>query len=97
MIKEKLKIEAEEWRSNYLGKNYGSLSIGIGALTDAYFAGAEPREKRIKELESQIWKMKCCANCENYCQRIDNRCNTKCKNHNLWKLNEDFEWRTESN
>jgi len=57
MIKEKLKIEAEEWRSNYLGKNYGCLSIGIGALTDAYFAGAEPREKRIKELESQIWKM----------------------------------------
>lgn len=49
------------------------------------------------ELMAQIEKMKCCANCENYCQKIDHRCNTECKNHSLWKLNEDFGWRMESN
>lgn len=48
------------------------------------------------KLDTLIKKMKCCANCENYCHRIDNRCNTECKNHNLWKLNEDSGWRTES-
>ena len=57
----------------------------------------QPREEKISTLDALIEKMKCCANCENYCQRIDNRCNTKCKNHSLWKLNEDFGWRTESN
>jgi len=30
-----------------------------------YIAGAEPREKRIEELEQQIEKMKCCYNCSN--------------------------------
>ena len=77
----------------------------------AYFAAAEPREEKIAALKKEneeLWthsiyltalieKMQCCANCENYCQRIDNRCNTECKNHSLWKLNEDFGWRTESN
>lgn len=32
----------------------------------AYLAGAEPREKRIVELEQQIEKMKNCKNCANY-------------------------------
>jgi len=30
----------------------------------AYLAGAEPREKRIAELEAQIEKMKCGGNCK---------------------------------
>jgi hypothetical protein len=33
---------------------------------DIYLAGAEPREKRIAELEAQIEKMKCCGNCKYY-------------------------------
>lgn len=31
-----------------------------------YLAGAEPREKRIAELEAQIEKMKCCYNCSKW-------------------------------
>ena len=31
-----------------------------------YLAEAEPREKRIAELEAQIEKMKNCKNCANY-------------------------------
>ena len=39
----------------------------------AYVKGAEPREKRIEELEAQIEKMRCCYNCkqsqdESYCK-----------------------------
>ncbi len=34
-------------------------------IKEAYLAGAEPREKRIAELEAQIEKMKCCGNCKN--------------------------------
>lgn len=63
----------------------------------AYLAGAEPREKRIAEIEAQIEKMKCCENCadydgqdcdadnENYC-----RCFTGDKNNDCyWRLKED--------
>ena len=32
-------------------------------VTEAYIAGAEPREKKIAELEKQIEKMKCCCLC----------------------------------
>jgi hypothetical protein len=32
---------------------------------DGYLSGAEPREKRIEELEQQIEKMKSCTNCIN--------------------------------
>ena len=35
-------------------------------LVKAYLAGAEPREKRIAELEAQIEEMKCCGNCAKY-------------------------------
>lgn len=38
----------------------------IGLLENAYIAGAEPREKRIAELEVQIEEMKCCGNCDHY-------------------------------
>lgn len=31
-----------------------------------YLASAEPREKRIEELEQQIEAMKCCENCKHY-------------------------------
>ena len=35
---------------------------------------------KVKELEAQIEKMKCCENCNNFMHRVDHRCNTKCKN-----------------
>ena len=33
-------------------------------VQEAYVAGAEPREKRIEELEQQIKQMRCCRNCK---------------------------------
>ena len=47
------------------------------------------QEQRIKELESQIEKMKCCENCNNFMHRIDHRCNTKCKNFSEWEIKEN--------
>lgn len=35
----------------------------VAGYEEGYLAGAEPREKRIAELEAQIKKMKCCSNC----------------------------------
>ena len=43
---------------------------------------------KVKELEAQIEKMKCCYNCNNYCHRIDHRCSTKCKNLSEWEIKE---------
>lgn len=57
-------------------------------IKEAYLAGAEPREKRVAELEAQIEKMKCCENCNNFMHRIDHRCNTECKNLSKWELAE---------
>ncbi|MBO7714187.1 MAG: hypothetical protein J6S85_11490 [Methanobrevibacter sp.] len=37
-------------------------------VQQAYLAGAEPREKRIAELEAQIERMKNWCNCKNYQQ-----------------------------
>lgn len=66
MIKEELEKEAEEYLKK---KNYTNGYIGYfasGYCERAYIDGAEPREKRIAELEIQIEKMKCCSNCRHY-------------------------------
>lgn len=42
----------------------------------------------IGELKAQIEKMKCCCNCDNYCQCKNRRCNG-CHNFSHWKLKED--------
>lgn len=42
----------------------------------------------VKELKSQIEKMKCCENCNNFMHRKDHRCNTKCKNLSEWEIKE---------
>ena len=57
MTKEELKQEAEEWLCNNL--HSASEEDFIKAMIDI----AEPREKRIAELEAQIEEMKCCGNC----------------------------------
>ena len=44
----------------------------------AYLAGAEPREKRIAELQAQIEKMKNCHNCKNWNWK-HSRCEKKLK------------------
>ena len=67
MTKEELKQEAEEYARN------NSIIISCDCnyydstedLADAYLASAEPREKRIADLEQQIEKMKRCEICSN--------------------------------
>lgn len=66
MNKEKLEKEAEEYaRNTYEMCSYSNLPYASDrrAREQAFIAGAEPREKRIAELEAQIEKMKCCENC----------------------------------
>jgi recombinational DNA repair protein RecR len=63
MTTDELKKEAEE----YAIDNYELIEEGQRsdqrAREQAYLSSAEPREKRIAELETQIEKMKCCGNC----------------------------------
>ena len=56
MTKEELEKEADKWLVDNLHSTEEDYKR-------AYLAGAEPREKRISELEAQIKKMKCCGNC----------------------------------
>jgi hypothetical protein len=95
MTEEELKQEAEDY-----AKRTGNLfSKTYGIRYRAYLDGAEPREKRITELEAQIEKMKCCENCGWYylqqhwreSKKINEsrmfHCGT-CGNKRNWKLRE---------
>lgn len=68
MTKEELKQEAEDWIGNYtlMPCSCMFLKYDYTNLTEAYLAGAEPRERLITELKAQIEKMKNCKNCANY-------------------------------
>ncbi len=77
MTKEELEKEAYDYaekhafRVPYDGSNKFYDDVDFKASEEGYLAGAEPREKRIAELEAQIEKMKCCENCvhrEPYCE-----------------------------
>jgi len=62
MTREELEKEAEEFTDSK--KSFWRQGrTCIDSVKQAYLAGAEPREKRIAELEAQIEKMKCCGNC----------------------------------
>ena len=72
MTKEALKQKAEEYALEKCKECYMCNSEENGerlycakfeSRKEGYIAGAEPREKRISELEAQIEKMKCCGNC----------------------------------
>ena len=65
MTKEELEKEAEEYGEKDLGGKYLSSVVAKDKLHayklgqyDGFIAGAEPREKRIAELEAQIEKKK---------------------------------------
>ena len=80
MTKEELKKDAEE-NTNKLLEDWELYDPE--ALQEAYLAGAEPREKRIAELEEQIEKMKCCYNCKH--SRTDyEHCITN--KHEKWEM-----------
>jgi hypothetical protein len=67
--------------------------IDMDDLREAFIAGAKTRDEKIKELESQIEKMKCCWNCSNQrqkggdigCSEAD--CNGE-ENTSKWKMKE---------
>lgn len=68
MTKEELEKEAVEYTDSTEEKKHWSDETDSNAVftreevEQAYLAGAEPREKRIAELEAQIEKMRCCIN-----------------------------------
>lgn len=64
---EELKKEAKEWIKDHSGLigSYEFVKYDYDSMQKAYLAGAEPREKRIADLEAQIEKMKCCEICAN--------------------------------
>jgi NAD-dependent SIR2 family protein deacetylase len=65
MIEEELKQDAEKSLDKRLGTYaYIRKQDCYTNYVDGYTDGAEPREKRIAELEAQIEKMKCCYNCK---------------------------------
>ena len=64
-IKEDMLLENQPKYLRQESMNF--VALDVENVTDAYIAGAEPREKRIAELEAQIEKMKCCQNCSHLC------------------------------
>ncbi len=67
MTKSELEKEAREYLAEHSEYNevFGQTFVAVDTLT-AMVDFAEPREKRIAELEAQIEKMRNCANCKNY-------------------------------
>ena len=70
MTKEELKQEAEEYFKSICGdyneeyERTGKRHYFVGYdIKDAYLASAEPREKRISELEEKISILLSCKNC----------------------------------
>ena len=82
MTKEELKKEAIEW----VKQKFPMLDLKQSDMSkiyeyEAYLAGAEPREKRIEELEAQIEKMKNCYNCAGY---YTEQC-SGCEDYSNWE------------
>ena len=92
MTKEELEKEAEDNKPPYA---ICALDTNCELWKDGYKKGAEPREKRIAELEAQIEKMRCCENCRNY-NNFHRHCEfdathsveCHCNNYKLWEIKE---------
>ena len=88
-MNEELEKEAEQYAvENW--EHYEEGQTDYKALKQAYLDSAEPREKRIAELEAQIEKMKCCSNCV-YLAGCDLSGYEECKNFDKWELREKKE------
>ena len=99
MIKEELKKEVEDKGVEYANNEtppkgeWIDAGYSYGQIVKAYEKGAldfaEPREKRIEELEAQIEKMKRCENCQTV-RDAEGNCyllkDGKCKNKDKWEL-----------
>ena len=66
----------------------------IAMIKQVYQDGAEPREKRIAELEVQIKKMKCCGNCI-HCYEGAYHNGYRCKDHARESVCDNWEWMTD--
>ena len=88
MTKEELKQEAQ--------RSFDELDDwGIGddwsieeSYKNGYSNGAEPREKRIAELEAQIEKMKRCFNCKYRNKFVESKCG-ECECYSKWEIVEN--------
>ncbi len=93
MTKEELEKEAGKWLRKYLlCYNCEKKCICIDSnsyceeqVLKAYVDSAEPREKRIAELEAQIEKMKCCFNCKHSRTEYEH---CKTDKHEKWEIKE---------
>ena len=85
MTKEELEKEAEKF-----AKTEMSHPNEYGMYYCTFLKVAEPREKRIAELEAQIEKMKCCYNCKNCAYAgFEIICRTyNCINQSRWEIKE---------
>ena len=95
MTEEEFEKEARNFASVYaheyaIDNNFDSV---YQASKEGYKNGAEPREKRINELEAQIEKMKCWCNCKNYLSCLEEYCRKNisfekgiCYNCKKWEL-----------
>ena len=87
--KEELVNEAEKSLDKRLGTYaYIRKQDCYTNYVDGYIDSAEPREKRIAELEAQIEKMKCCGNCNNTWNGYHLDVCDDCKNHDKWEIKE---------
>ncbi len=61
MTKEELKKEAKEWIKDHSGLigSYEFVKYDYDSMQKAYLAGAEPREKRIADLEDKLANADC--------------------------------------
>ena len=88
-IRGKTMTEELEKEATAYALEWGDKTDGTYACCrDGYFAGAEPREKRIAELEAQIEKMKNCKNCL-YQGECDLSGYEECKNFDKWEIKEN--------
>ena len=86
MTKEELEKEAREYLAEHskYSEVFGEFFVAVDTLT-AMLDFAEPREKRIAELEAQIEKMKCCFNCKHSRTEYEH-CRTD--KHEKWEIKE---------
>ena len=89
MTKEELEKEVEEKAETY-SEAFIEKGVAKASYAKGYLAGAEPREKRIAELEAQIEKMKCCGNCKHQCSFLFQD-EIDCENNGLpkWEIKEN--------
>ena len=85
MTKEELEKEAEE-KYIEVDREFIACQDEGEVFNIGYVLGAEPREKRIAELEAQIEKMKCCYNCKHSRTEYEH-CRTD--KHEKWELKEN--------